>query len=247
MCRGYGCESTEFIDAHIIPRGFARDMMGDNKHNLLISKANVRPTQHGVYDNQLLCATCDGALGDLDNAALAVCRRFDDEHQIIAGDCFVLENVDGDMFAKFVLSVLWRASISTRPEFASTSLGPYEEIAGEVIFGARPLTDIPSYQLMVGRYRPGKGFDPARNYSAPARSKYLVGLNGWGFSLHGFKIMAKLDKRPLPADLRPAIVNGNTQLTGALVDYLSTVEGRAVLDMAAAQRARQRNRPARGV
>jgi hypothetical protein len=163
MCRGYGCESTEFIDAHIIPRGFARDMMGGHKHNLLISRANVRPTQHGVYDSELLCAACDGALGDLDNAALDVCRRFPDEHKIIAGDCFVLEHIDGDIFAKFVLSVLWRASISTRPEFASTSLGPCEELARDVVFGARPLTDIPRYQLMVGRYRPGKSFDPARH------------------------------------------------------------------------------------
>ena len=184
--------------------------MSDNKHNLLISMANVRPTQHGVYDNNLLCATCDEALGDLDNAALDVCRRFPDGHQIIEGDCFVMENVDGDTFAKFILSVLWRASISHRSEFASVSLGPYEGIAGEIIFGARPLGDIPSYQLMVGRYRPGAGFDPNRNYSAPARSRYLNGLNGWGFSLHGFKIMAKLDKRPLPADLHPAVVNGNT-------------------------------------
>jgi hypothetical protein len=245
MCRGYQCESTEFIDAHIIPRGFARDMKGDEPHNLLISKACVRPTQHGVYDNRLLCATCDGALGDLDSAALEVCRRFPAEHKIIAGDCFVLENVDGNAFAKFVLSVLWRASISTRPEFASTSLGPYEDLTRDVIFGARPLTDVPEYQLMVGRYRAGKGFDPARNYSAPARSKYLDRLNGWGFSLHGFKIMAKLDKRPLPTDLHPAIVNGNTQLTGAFVDYLSTVEGKAVLEMAAAQRARRQLRASR--
>lgn len=245
MCRGYGCDSTEFIDAHIIPRGFARDMLGDNKHNLLISKFSVRPTQHGVYDKQLLCADCDGLLGDLDNAALAVCRRFPDEHTVIAGHCFVLENVDGDTFAKFLLSVLWRASISSRPEFAGVSLGPYEEVAGEVVFGTRPLTDIPGYQLMVGRYRSAKGFDPARNYSAPARGKYLDGLNGWGFSLHGFKIMAKLDKRPLPDDLSPAIVNGNTQIVGAFTDYLSTVEGKAMLDMAAAARARRQAQEAR--
>jgi hypothetical protein len=72
MCRGHGCESTEYIDAHIIPRGLARDMTGDNTHNLLISKANVRPTQHGVYDSQLLCATCDGELGDLDSAGATI-------------------------------------------------------------------------------------------------------------------------------------------------------------------------------
>src|SRR5262249_50888754 len=137
-------------------------------------------------------------------------------------------------------SILWRASISTRPEFRSVSLGPYEDAAGEVIFGAKPISDMTSYQLVVGRYRvPTNGrFNPARNYSAPARSKFQS-LNGWGFSLHGFKIMAKLDKRPLPAELEPAIVKGNTRLTGAFVDFLSTVEGKAVLDMAAMHRVRQ--------
>jgi hypothetical protein len=245
VCRAPGCDSTDLIEAHIIPRGFARDMMGEQKHKLIISKTSVRPTQHGVYDRNLLCANCDRQLGDLDNRALDVCRRFPDEHQIIAGDCFIMENVDGDMFATFILSVLWRASISTRPEFRTVSLGPYEEAqAGEVSFGMRPLKDFPAYQLMVGRYLPRKGFDPARNYSAPARSNFN-GLNGWGFSLHGFKIMAKFDRRQLSAVYRPAIVNCNTRLTGAFVDYLSTVEGRAMLDMAAARRARRIARPAR--
>jgi hypothetical protein len=60
--------------------------------------------------------------------------------------------------------------------------------------------------------------------------KYLGGLDGWGFSVHGFKIMAKLDKTPSPTDLTPAIANGNTQIVGAFVDYLSTVAGKAVLE-----------------
>jgi hypothetical protein len=37
--------------------------------------------------------------------------------------------------------------------------------------------------------------------------------------------------------LRPAIVNGNTMLTGAFVDFHSTVEGKALLGIAAAHRA----------
>lgn len=237
ICRGYGCKNTELIEAHIIPRGFARDVMGDHKHVLLISKNSFRPTHHGVWDKNLLCAECDRALGDLDNSALNVCRRFLGEHRVMDG-YFVMDNVDGDQFAKFILSVLWRASISTRREFTRVSLGPYEAIAGEVTFGARPLTEIPSYQLIVSRYQVSNRFNPAQNYTMPVRANY-GDFKGWAFALHGFSILAKLDKRPFPAEWRPAIVNGNTALTGAFVDYLSTIEGKAIMGMAAAHRARR--------
>jgi hypothetical protein len=85
--------------------GFARDVMGDHKHVLLISKNSFRPTHHGLWDKNLLCAECDRALGDLDHYALDVCRRFLGEHRVM-DRYFVMENVDGDQFAKFILSVL---------------------------------------------------------------------------------------------------------------------------------------------
>jgi hypothetical protein len=213
-------------------------MMNINKHNLLISEGNVRTILHGVYDTNLLCADCDNALGSqLDDYALDVCRRFPREHRSFGDGYFVLDNVDGDRFTKFVLSVLWRASISTRPEFRDVSLGPYETPACEVIFGAAPITRTLGYELIVSRYRVRPGFNPEENYTTPLRQRF-DGLNGWGFSLHGFHMMAKLDKRPLPANLRPAIVNGNTKLTGAYVDFLSTNEGKAILEIARTHRRR---------
>jgi hypothetical protein len=50
--------------------------------------------------------------------------------------------------------------------------------------------------------------------------------------------MAKIDMRPLPSELRPAIVNGNTKLIGAFVNYETTTEGQAMLNMARAHRER---------
>jgi len=217
--------------------------MGDHKHNLLVSTETVRVTQHGVYDRNVLCARCDAALGEVDNFALDVCRRFPVEHYVGDG-FFVMPNVDGGRFAKFILSVLWRASISTRPEFIGTDLGPYEAIAGEVIFGARPLSDIRSYELIVSRYKATDSFNPAHNYTTPARIK-MDGLNAWGFALHGFSILAKLDRRLFDRELRPAIVNGSKALTGAFVDYRSTAEGKAMLGMAAAHRARRQSHKSR--
>ena len=230
VCRGYRCTSTDLIDAHIVPRGFARAVMGIYTSNRLISINKVRSTHHGVFDRGILCAGCDGKLGDLDNYALTVCRRFRRERIIRDDGLFELTSVDGDLFATFILSVLWRASVSTRLEVSKVSLGSYEARAGEIIFGAKPLASLPDYQLLVGRYlRTGK-FNPAGNFTYPARM--TRGLNGWYFALNGFRILAKLDTAPLPAEIGPAIVNGNDRLIGSFMNYESTTEGQSVRAMA---------------
>jgi hypothetical protein len=228
-CRGHGCTSTDLVEAHIFPRGFARDMMAGFTHNMKLSLNNVGTTQHGVYDRDILCARCDNILGELDDFALDVCRRFPKEVIVHPDDTFEMKNVDGDTVAKFVLSLLWRASITARFEFRKTSLGTYESTACEVIFGAQPLSSIRAYQLIIGRFR-STAINPERFYTAPVRFKW-DDLNGWAFALHGFRFMAKIDRRPWPRELNPAIVNGNDKLLGVFVNYETTGEHRAALSM----------------
>ena len=217
VCRGYQCRRTDLIEAHLIPRGFARDVMGGYTSNRLISIDKVRTTYHGVFDPGILCADCDGTLGSLDNYALTICRRFRRERVVRDDGLFELTSIDGDRFSTFVLSVLWRASISSRIEVSKVSLASYEAHAGEIIFGAKPLASLPDYQLLVSRYlRTGK-FNPAGNFTYPARM--TRGLTGWYFALHGFRILAKLNSAPLPAEFGPAIVNANDRLIGSFVIY----------------------------
>lgn len=242
---GAPCAATQLIQAHIIPRGFARDVMAGHQHNMRITASNVGTTQHGVYDSQLLCANCDGALGAYDSDALDTVRRFaNNEHVIAADGAYTLANVDGDMFAKFVLSVLWRASISSRPEFRSTRLGPYEDKARDVIFGARQLASLPEYQLIAALYRSPSGQPAAfasRFYSSPVPTK-IDGVNCWQMSLGGLKLIGKLDKRPFDAVLQPSVINGNNKLFGATLPYEDTIEHRAMLRMAGAEIERRRKR-----
>jgi len=230
VCRGYRCMSTDLIDAHIVPRGFAREVMGMYTSNRPISINKVRSTHHGVFDRGILCAGCDTKLGYLDNYALTVCRRFRRECIIRDDGLFELTSVDGDRFATFILSVLWRASVSTRIEVNKVSLGSYEAHAGEIIFDAKPLASLLDYQLLVGRYlRTGK-FNPAGSFTYPARM--TRGLTGWYFALNGFRILAKLDPAPLSAEIGPAIINGNDRLIGSFMDYESTTEGQSIHAMA---------------
>jgi hypothetical protein len=244
-CRGYQCASTDLINAHIIPRGFARDIKGNHPHNLKISVNKVHPTQHGVYDPGILCEDCDGKLGKLDDYGLEVCRRFPHEHIKTGDGGFEMRNVDGDKFATFILAVLWRASITTRVEFRKVSLGPFENEACEVIFGAKPVGKMPAYQLLTARYTAFGKFNPAGNYTSPAPLR-IEGANGWAFALNGFRIMAKIDRRPLPAGFQLIVANGRTKLNGPFVSYHATAEGRAMGEMKKDDLARLARRSAGG-
>jgi hypothetical protein len=73
--------------------------MGDQKHNKKISMDRVDTTHHGVYDKHILCQKCDGKLGDYDDYALDVCRRFPKEHSVVPDGMFEMKNIDGDKFA----------------------------------------------------------------------------------------------------------------------------------------------------
>ena len=219
-----------------MPRGFTRQIMGDQKHNKKISMDRVDTTHHGVYDKHILCKKCDGKLGDYDDYALDVCRRFPKEHSVVPDGMFEMKNIDGDKFATFILSVLWRSSISSRPEFRKVSLGPFGNQARDVLFGTVSLASMCGYELIVGRFINA----PIRTenfYTSPARTK-MLNLNAWHFALGGFKILAKMDQLKLPRELQPAIVNGNDTLRGQFVDYMTSTEHKTFVDMILAHRNR---------
>ncbi len=245
LSNGSHCTSVDLIDAHIVPRGFARDVMDGSKHNMLITPERISTTQHGIFDRHILCADCDRRLGDLDNYALRVLRRVPKEAVRTStrdGECFTLDNVDGDKFTKFALSLLWRASISARPEFRSISLGPYDDAAGKVIFGAESLSNLPSFELIVALVKGPLGQEPEfarRFYSKPHRFR-LADRNGWKFVLRGLQFFAKLDRQPFPNSLKPAVINANDRLFGVVVNLSETSEHDAMLEMVQAELLRKR-------
>ena len=228
ICRGHGCVSTELIYAHIIPRGFARAIMKEenNKQNLLVSDDNVKPMQHGIFDPNLLCADCDGLLGKLDDFALDVWRRF-------------LNNTVSLTTALSSITLTatgWRSSfyrfsgVRRSPPALSAKAFPWElvkRLPARLYSGARPLSHLPMYQLLLSRFRPHPGFNPAHNYTLPIPRNF-EGFSGWSFSLCGFSVLAKLDIMPFPVDWKPFVVNGSTKLTGVFVNFLETVEGKTL-------------------
>lgn len=96
----------------------------------------TQPT--GEYDSNILCAVCDNIkIGQLEDYASKVLyggklsagnqpkfSAYRNQHDIVHT---LVENILYSEFKLFLLSVLWRASISSREYFNKVNLSPYEE------------------------------------------------------------------------------------------------------------------------
>jgi hypothetical protein len=215
-CHGLNCTSEKLIKAHIIPACFGRFIRGaDANVKMTPERVGVATPQLGEFDPAILCGPCDNILGRDDEYALGICERFEADHQKLTGGGFELPGVDCERFCKFVLSVLWRASISRRRAFASIDLGPYEDRARDVLFGAAPLTSLRAFEVMIQRYH-SDHMDTTKWYFQPVRQPF-GDLNAYGFGLAGFRIVAKLDNRLFPEDFRPHVLNRSGVFRGLYV------------------------------
>lgn len=142
ICKFCGKE-TELVNAHIIPRYFY-------KEKALLKDLTTRKTstiQKGSYDSNILCSECDNHIfGRFDQEAKRVFIDKIQNHKETIGKDYIIyhlgkDDFNYDLIRKFFISVLWRASVSTRPEFKDISLGQYENIAKDIINGNNQFAD----------------------------------------------------------------------------------------------------------
>jgi hypothetical protein len=232
-CNGFSCCETQLIRAHIIPRAFVRAFQGDGP-NMTLSIENTRKArpQQGEYDENTLCAHCDNELGKYDKYALEVCAMFPQEHRAVDRKVFELSPFDGEKFSRFVLAVLWRASLSQRKIFGQVALGKYQAIANEILLGGKSFSALSGFRVLVERYT-SEHIDITGFCTIPVRTKVL-GLNAYRFGLGGFGITAVLDNRPLPSTFGPFAVSGDT-LRGLFTVLENTHEFKAMAEMVVAE------------
>lgn len=145
--------------SHIIP-DFLYKYAGlyDEKHRMrsfsVEDVINGKPPslpQSGVHEGGLLCAECDNQRlgtkledyakkaiyggGKLMEKECPICTNYTNA----SGELFAIcENLDYTKYKLFLLSILWRAGISSRPFFNEINLNEHEEILREMIFNNDP-------------------------------------------------------------------------------------------------------------
>jgi hypothetical protein len=187
------CGSDSLIKAHLIPRVFAVEVkVGKSFAANVLESGTYRPTQSGIWDNTILCAECDGVLGNYENYAYGVTRRIRATEDAKPWQQRTLADVDVTMILKFCAGILYKFSL-TSTENGRVELGRYQESLRHFLFHAG--APCPA-ELDVLVLRPLRYADDADvfAYRAP-RDDRAHGLNFYRMMLGGVIFFVNLDAR----------------------------------------------------
>jgi hypothetical protein len=194
-------EDTKLIKAHVIPEAFLALPSGDDGPAKILSpKTGVFPkrTLTGIYDTEILCAPCDGELGKLDQHAVEHILRSSNVNDMRAGGKTVAReyrDADPALVARFIASVLWRASISSHSFFNRVSLGPYEELIRAILVG--DVEEDPRVQTLLAE------FDKTDVSILNPHWTRTDGIRFWVIYANRFILYTKTDRQGTPGSLAP--------------------------------------------
>jgi len=130
-------EEKKLIKAHIIPDFMHRGLF-DEKHQLhkvqlAFDKMPSKKMSTGEYDTAILCAECDNKISEYESyfskviygGSLLGMKKFKDKDGLIFTE---IVNLDYTKTRLFFLSLLWRASITTRPTYSDVKLSQMLEV-----------------------------------------------------------------------------------------------------------------------
>lgn len=165
-------EVKPLIEAHIIPKAMFKSIrVAPGKPLYIIQDrdgARPIPSPQGEYDTGILCESCEKRFNIYDTYGIRFIKDLDRVGLpvIVKGRRvgLVVPTYDCKMLKLFFLSVLWRASISTRPFFRNINLGTYENELHDMIDQGNPGTP-DQFPMILGRF---VNVDPGFTLSEPA-------------------------------------------------------------------------------
>jgi hypothetical protein len=205
LCRLCG-EPNKFVKSHIIGRSFFPLIMGPFKHAIEVDlDAKTKAClQAGNYDKQMLCEKCEPKFSQLDNYGHKLLRNPDLSRPILSHStgrtvqAYRFVGCDTDKLRKFVLSVLWRASVSSLDFYSYVRLGPVFEL--EIIEKVFSPDVLPwdEFTILISKIDDNALGPYGNMLFPPVPLRDPVGINFYCLYLPGLKITIKVDHRPTP-------------------------------------------------
>ena len=211
----YCGEDKKLIRAHIIPASFFKSLRADNGDvpHLMTDLPGEFPKKSpiGVYDKTILCRVCGDQFAQWDEYGFKTLvdgekqlKPLYDQQKLMA---FILPQVDTDQLKRFLLSVLWRASVSSQDFYKQVNLGAYQDKVQSILVNNTAL-DKDEYSFFISRfddqYFGSTMLDP--------RLERWDGVNYYRIYLGGFIAHMKLDKRPSSPSFAPFVQKGTSDL-----------------------------------
>jgi hypothetical protein len=157
--------------------------------------------------------------------------------QLIA---LTLPTYDYDRLKLFIISVLWRAGISTLPAMRRVNLGPYARKARQLIAEASPGAP-DDFAVVLSVFTRGTRSQPAPIMD-PFRERWN-GVNAYRLSFGSITAYVKVDQGMLPPQLRALMLSPGAPLQLVGRDYLSSTEASVVKGIVNAPQNRRAFRP----
>lgn len=196
-CKLCGIELTpeNKCDAHIFPSSLLKLLTPGEYGKLKVVGTEMdksKRTPIGSYDSKILCRVCDNKIGVYDGYA----RTFVETSVLTphaSGVGWVVADVDQHKLKMFCISYLWRASITSLPEFKGISLGPkHEEQIRQMLLADNSGT-LHDYTVSIQKFSNNDG--KFGGILFPAKTK-VAGVTCYEAYLpNGYKIWIKVDSR----------------------------------------------------
>ena len=210
--------------SHIIP-DFMHQGLFDQTHalhkiDLNDFKKSVK-LYNGEYESNILCANCDNnIIGQYENYASIILYggklsksediTFQNRRNIHGVELTYCKGIDYTKFKLFLLSVLWRSSISKREFFRNVSLGPYEDKIREMILNSDPGEPL-DFPCFISTYKNIKDL-PDGFIGQP--KKYRTGnILGHTFFIGGFVYIFLVSKIKKPDWLSEVAINKDNEMS----------------------------------
>jgi len=197
--------------AHLLPKAFFRYIYPENKiagNSIIKLEAGqefLKRRRVGSYDENILCSDCDNFLGSkYDEYGKKV--FLDSEPQLVhtVGEGRLLQfgGVNAGRLKLFILSVLWRFSISGAEDARNVCIpNKFQKSLKDMLLRSDP-GDADQFSVVITRYAyNGRIENLHKFFVAPYRAR-MDGVNFWRVSIpNGYSLFIKVDKRPQPKSL----------------------------------------------
>lgn len=216
-------EKELLTQSHIISNLLYKTMYDKNHQLIAVNSLNIKnykKMNSGFYEANILCKSCDNVLiGNLEtygnsffNGATNV-KKFEKpkivrSYDLIDEECEVkiYEQVDYTKFKLFLLSILWRSSISNLDFFSDVDLGTkYNENIRKMILNQNPMKNedypVVIWQLEIGSLSKSI-IQPIKLTKNQTYTTYVFFINKYliYFNIYENRLIKEFDKLTIKTD-----------------------------------------------
>src|SRR5680860_1538013 len=202
-------QERKLVKAHIIPEFMYSGMKAEDGKNIFFEitydldtdKSRPRRVQTGEFDKNILCEDCDNRIiganyekyaqnsmygKDIDLELAPICKNYQNSND--GAKYSICKNIDYGKMKLFLLSILWRASITNRKMFRDVDLGGKHEERLRILLYENIIPNETEYPIVMTSFM--RTENSLKNLiGQPKRFRYKNGINGYVFLINSIQFM----------------------------------------------------------